>query len=59
MDITKYYAIAGEKPLDNIPADGGFAGLFRTIGCIGDSLASGEFESRDEEGKPGYHDMFE
>ena len=59
MDITKYYAIPGEKPLDNIPADGGFAGIFRTIGCIGDSLSSGEFESLDEAGNRGYHDMFE
>ena len=59
MDMTKYYAIEGEKPLDNIPADGGFAGIFRTIGCIGDSLSSGEFESRDENGNPGWHDMFE
>lgn len=33
-----------EKPLDNLISDGGFAAIFRTIGCIGDSLASGEFE---------------
>ncbi len=58
MDITKYYAIPGVKPLDSIPADGGFAGIFRTIGCIGDSLSSGEFESLDEAGNRGYHDMF-
>ena len=59
MDITKYYANPCEKPLDSIPADGGFAGIFRTIGCIGDSLSSGEFESLDEAGNRGYHDMFE
>ena len=59
MDIKTYYAIPGEKPLDNMPADGGFAGIFRTIGCIGDSLSSGEFESLDENGNRGYHDMFE
>lgn len=59
MDITKYYAIPGENPLDNIPADGGFAGIFRTVGCVGDSLSSGEFESLNEEGQRGYHDMFE
>ena len=29
------------------------------IGCIGDSLSSGEFESLDEAGNRGYHDMFE
>ena len=59
MDITKYYSNPCEKPLDSIPADGGFAGIFRTIGCIGDSLSSGEFESLDEAGNRGYHDMFE
>ncbi len=48
-----------EKPFDNLISDCGFCGIFRTIGCIGDSLASGEFESRDENGTPGYHDYFE
>ena len=33
-----------EKPLDTLVSDGGFCSMFRTIGCIGDSLASGEFE---------------
>lgn len=59
IDISKYYAKEGEKPLDNIPADGGLAGIFRTVACIGDSLSSGEFESTDENGNRGYHDMFE
>lgn len=59
MDISMYYGRVGEKPLDNIPEDGGFCGIFRTIGCIGDSLSSGEFETRDSEGKPGYHDLYE
>ncbi len=59
MDIREYYAIPGEKPLDRMPADGGLAGIFRTVGCIGDSLASGEFESMNEAGDRGYHDMFE
>ena len=58
MDLTRFYARAGERPLDVIPEDGGFAGIFRTIGCIGDSLSSGEFESF-ENGSRGYHDMFE
>ena len=31
-------------PLQNIIRDGGMMNIFRTIGCIGDSLASGEFE---------------
>lgn len=33
-----------ENPLDSLISDGGFASVFRTIGCIGDSLSSGEFE---------------
>ncbi len=59
MDITKYYAIEGEKPLDTIRYDGGFFGIFRTVAVIGDSLASGEMESLDENGKPGWHDYLE
>lgn len=39
-----------EKPFDNIIRDGGFTRIFRTIGCIGDSLSSGEFESMDKAG---------
>ncbi len=48
-----------EKPLDHLVQDGGFCSIFRTIGCIGDSLSSGEFESLDADGNRGYHDMFE
>ena len=60
MDITKYYAIEGEKPLDTIKPDGGFTSVFRTIACIGDSLSSGEFESIDPAtGGKNYHDMIE
>ena len=33
-----------EQPLDHLLPDGGFCGIFRKIGCIGDSLSSGEFE---------------
>ncbi len=48
-----------EKPLDNLVSDGGFCGIFRTIGCVGDSLASGEFESMKDDGEKGYHDCYE
>ena len=48
-----------EKPLERIPADGGYCAIFRTIGCVGDSLSSGEFEGTDEKGERTYHDMFE
>lgn len=59
MDITRFYGNPGEKPLENLVTDGGFCGIFRTIGCIGDSLSSGELESFDEEGIKGYHDFYE
>ena len=58
MNFDKFYKIAGEKPLDNLVNDGGFCGIFRTIGCIGDSLSSGEFETKDEENIVGYHDFY-
>jgi lysophospholipase L1-like esterase len=48
-----------ENPLSTIIKDGGFTGIFRTIGCIGDSLASGEHESQDKDGKKGFHDYYE
>lgn len=59
MDLNQFLSDPNEKPLDHILADGGFCGIFRTIGCIGDSLSSGEFESCDESGTKGYHDFFE
>lgn len=34
-------------------------GVLRTIGCVGDSLSSGEFESTNLEGGKGYHDYFD
>jgi len=58
MDISKLFD-PNEKPLDNLVSDGGFCGIFRTIGCVGDSLSSGEFESFSDEGIAGYHDSFE
>lgn len=58
MQVNRFYAINGENPLDNLVSDGGFCGIFRTIGVIGDSLASGEFESNTE-GIRGYHDFYE
>ncbi len=48
-----------EKPLENLAVNGGYTAIFRKIGVIGDSLSSGEFESRDENGNKGYHDYFE
>ncbi|MBQ8892882.1 MAG: SGNH/GDSL hydrolase family protein [Clostridia bacterium] len=48
-----------EKPLDRIIDGGGFASIFRTVACVGDSLSSGEFESIDAEGNKHYHDLYE
>jgi len=59
MDIRNYLPNPYERPLDIIKPDGGYTAIFRTIACIGDSLASGEFESLDENNNRGYHDMYE
>ena len=59
MDLEKFLYCENEKPLDRIVFDGGYARVFRTIGCIGDSLSSGEHESSDAEGNHGYHDYYE
>ena len=59
MDLEKFLYSNEEEPLDKIVLDGGYARVFRTIGCIGDSLSSGEFESRNEEGEHGYHDYYD
>ena len=59
MKIEEILFPKDEKPLDNIVTDGGYARVFRTIGWIGDSLSSGEHESRDENGKHGWHDYYE
>ena len=49
---------ASEKPLDNLAENGGLCSIFRTVAFIGDSLSSGEFESTQEDGKTGYHDLY-
>ena len=58
MDISKMFD-PNEKPLDNLVTNGGFCGIFRTIGCVGDSLSSGEFESLSDEGICGWHDFYD
>ncbi len=49
----------GVNPIETLSPDGGFTAIFRTLGCIGDSLASGEHESCDENGTTRYHDYYE
>ncbi len=59
MNLENIFKNENEKPLDNIPADGGYTAIFRTIACVGDSLSSGEFEADNKNGGSSYHDMFE
>ncbi len=59
MDMTRFYYSEGEKPLDDLKLDGGFFGIFRTVACVGDSLASGEFEYKNSSGDRGFSDMYE
>ncbi len=48
-----------EKPLENLVGSYSNTAIFRTIGFIGDSLSSGEFETKDPDGKHGFHDLYE
>ena len=59
MKLDMFTIAPGEKPLDKLEANCGFAGIFKKIGIIGDSLSSGEFESHDKDGTILYHDMYE
>lgn len=61
MDVEKLFRFNDETevPLENLVEDGGFSAIFRKIGCVGDSLSSGEHESLDENDNKGYHDYYE
>lgn len=59
MNLSVFSASEGERPLDSIKETCGFAGIFKRVGVIGDSLSSGEFESHDADGNVLYHDMYE
>ncbi len=58
MTFDNYYCGADEKPLDNLCENGGFTAIFKEIACVGDSLSSGEFAVKDDEGKMSYNDIF-
>lgn len=45
--------------LDNLILDGGYTAILRSIGCIGDSLSSGEHEFTKPDGTKGYYDLYE
>lgn len=58
MDWNKLFYNENEQPLDSFVTGISNMAIFRKVGFIGDSLSSGEFESRDGENK-GYHDYYE
>ena len=59
MDWNNYLFPENDQPLDRLVDGYSRTSIFRTIAFIGDSLSSGEFETRDAEGRPGYHDLYE
>jgi len=59
MDWENELYNKNEKPLDRLVDGYSHTSIFRKIAFVGDSLSSGEFESRDEKGTPGYHDFYE
>lgn len=58
MNMEQFYPSSAEVPLDHLLSDGGLCSIFRSIGCIGDSLASGAFESYDN-GEKEYHVLYD
>jgi len=59
MELYDIIGREDEKPLENLATDGGFVGIFRTIACVGDSLASGEFEVKNEKGEKLFIDRYD
>ncbi len=59
MGWNKKLHYDNDKPLENIVNGYSFTSIFRKIAFIGDSMSSGEFELKDENGNTSYHDMFE
>jgi len=59
VNLQDYFDMTDERPLDHPVTDGGYAGIFRTIAFVGDSLSSGEFEAIDAEGNKTYHDYYD
>lgn len=59
FDMNNFFGADNEAPLDRPAVNGGLCRIFRTVACVGDSLASGEFEALSDEGVVGCHDMYE
>lgn len=49
---------AGDYPLASITQLPGYTGIIHSWGFIGDSLTSGEHESKSDDGQTGYHDYY-
>ena len=60
-DFNEYFRFddKDEKPLETLLENGGFSAIFRSVGCIGDSLSSGELEATKLDGTRSCHDYFE
>ena len=58
-DYMRSFENSAEQPLENIIEGAGLCGILRTIGCVGDSLASGEYETVDINGKHHYYDFYD
>ena len=56
LTAQTYYEL--ENPIAVVNQNPGFCSIIHAWGFIGDSLCSGEHESRDEQGNRGYHDYF-
>ena len=48
-----------KNPLEKLSCDGGMTAVLRKVGCIGDSLSSGEHEHFDENGTVHYDDIYD
>ena len=59
MNWESYLYPQNEKPLDRLIEGYSNTSIFRTVAFVGDSMASGEFETCDENGQHGFYDMFE
>jgi len=59
MQWDKVLYPTNEQPLDRLIDGYSHTAVFRRIAFIGDSLSSGEFETVDDNGAHGYHDLYE
>ena len=57
MNIRNF--LKRKNPLTPLSVNINLCSIFRTIGCVGDSLSSGEFEGHDADGNKHYHDLYE